>query len=309
MRRFGWGEAGFAFRLVLAGMGSYAAASMLGLHGPQSAVFSALIVTRPYSDGAWRAAGLRLLATASGILVAFAALWLRTFGLDEYVLLFLALAPLSLLTAWDQSYRTSLITVLIMLSAPAESHVPELDVALGRGAAVALGAVIGSLVSMLVLPQRHEHVVAVQARRVVTMMLTQASLGLQDDSNGWAIERTDREVRKTLMELGQTSRDHGRRAAEENPSARIVGLTRYVQAAFMMLRTEWRRLDPQTRPGRATWVEALAQSFASRADQAALADEVARLRSSAKSLEPTPIEGALMVALLNSLTTLKGLLA
>lgn len=306
-RRLSWADLGFASRLLVAGLGAFGAARLLGLHTPYSAVFSALIVSRPYSEGAWAAAGGRLLATAAGIAVSFGALWLKGTGLNDFALLFLALAPLSVLAAWDQSYRTALITVLIMLSVGATTAALEMESALARGLTVALGAVIGVLVSALVLPQAHDRVVATQARRVTNVMLRQMGLFLQDGADPWRIERGDREVRKTLLEIGRASRDHGRRAAQDNPSARMIGLVRYVQSALLMLRTESRKLKPEERVGRATWVRGVADYFSAPIEQAS--DAVTRLREQLKAFAPGPMELMLSTALLNSLTTLKALTA
>lgn len=302
-RALSWADMGFAGRLLVAGLGAFGVARLLGMHSPYSAVFSALIVARPYSEGAWAAAGGRLLATAAGIAVSFAALWLKGIGLPDYVLLFLALAPLSVLAAWDQSYRTALFTVLIMISAGAATATMELEGAFARGAAVALGAVLGVLVSALVLPQAHHDVVAVQVRRVTSVMLRQMALFFADNADSWRIERGDREVRKTLMEIGRAARDHGRRAAQDNPSARMIGLVRYVQSALIMLRTEWRKLDPDARPARAAWIGAVAAYFDGPPDE----DAVARLRAEAKALAGGPMEAMLTAALVGSVASLKTL--
>ena len=84
---FTWPDGAYALRLVLAAMLAFAASRTIGFEHGYSAVFSAIIVTRPYAQGAIRAGLLRLLATASGIAMAFVAVWLKHSGLNDYGLL------------------------------------------------------------------------------------------------------------------------------------------------------------------------------------------------------------------------------
>ncbi len=236
---FVWPEGAYALRLILAAFISFALAQLLpGGHG-YSAVFSAIIVTRPYSQGAIKAGLLRLLATAAGILMAFVAVGLRNTGLNEYELLLLALTPLSILAAYDSSYRTALISALIMLSAPI-AKVPEVDVAVARALVVCLGAVVGVVVSLIVLPQKHELVTGRQAARAVRLLLEQLRASLATEPDLRRAEKGDRQVRKILLDIGQVARDRvtGKRA--EHDSARIIGLTRHIQSLCLLLRVQWR---------------------------------------------------------------------
>ena len=236
-----WTEGAFALRLIVAALAAYGVSALLGFAHGYSAVFSALIVVRPYQQGAWRAAGQRLLATALGIGTAFGSVFLHRSGLNDYELLAIAMAPLSILVAYDSGYRTAMISALIMLSAGvsvAGPKLPTFDVAIGRAVVVSLGAVVGIAVSLLVLPQPHHETVARKALQIIRLMLT----GLRDGFDpAVKLDKADGRLRKYMLELGQMARDHKPRNADEDASNRIVGLTRHMQSLSILLRAEWRR--------------------------------------------------------------------
>lgn len=234
-----WTQGAFALRLIVAALVAYGLSAVLGYAHGYSAVFSALIVVRPYQQGAWRAAGQRLLATALGIGTAFVSIYLHRSGLNDYELLAIAMAPLSLLVAYDSGYRTAMISALIMLSAPF-ARVPEFDIALGRAIVVGLGAVVGIAVSLLVLPQPHHQTVARKALQIIRLMLTNLRDGF-DPRLAARLDKSDGRMRKYLLELGQMARDHKPRNADEDASNRLVGITRHMQSLSILLRSEWRR--------------------------------------------------------------------
>ncbi len=232
-----WPQGAFAIRLMVAAIGAYGISQLLGFAHGYSAVFSALIVTRPYQQGAWRAAGQRLVATALGIATAFLSVMVRKSGLNDYELLALAMAPLSLLVAYDSSYRTAMISALLMLSAPF-AQVPELNIALGRAIVVSTGAVVGIAVSLLVLPQPHHRVVATRAVDILRLIVIQLRAALAPPTT--KASKADDRLRKALLELGQMARDHKPKNADEDASNRMIGLTRHAQAAAILLRGVWR---------------------------------------------------------------------
>ena len=238
-----WTQGAFALRLMIAALAAYGVSTLLGYAHGYSAVFSALIVVRPYQQGAWRAAGQRLLATALGIGTAFVSVYLHKSGLNDYELLAIAMAPLSLLVAYDSGYRTAMISALIMLSAGVSVSgvkLPEFDIALGRAIVVGLGAVVGIAVSLLVLPQPHHQTVARKALQIIRLMLSGLRDGLDPKLSG-KLDKADGRTRKYLLELAQMARDHKPRNADEDASNRIVGLTRHMQSLAVLVRSEWRR--------------------------------------------------------------------
>jgi len=256
-----WTEGAFAVRLIVSALAAYGLSALLGFAHSYSAVFSALIVVRPYQQGAWRAAGQRLLATALGIATAFASVYFHRSVFNDYELLAIAIAPLSLLVAYDSGYRTAMISALIMLSAGVSAsgvQVPELNVALGRAIVVGLGAAVGIAVSLFVLPQPHHQTVARKALQIIRLMLA----GLSDTLRNQApvkLDKADGRLRKYMLELGQMARDHKPRNADEDASSRIVGLTRHMQSLSILLRAEWRResLEPESVNERANIVSRL----------------------------------------------------
>jgi len=280
---FAWPDCAYALRLILAAVLAYAASRAIGFEHGYSAVFSAIIVTRPYAQGAIRAGLLRLLATAAGIAMAFAAVWLKQTGLNDYALLLTALVPLSILAASDQSYRTALISALILLSASTGS--PDLKLAAVRALDVGLGAVIGIAVSMLVLPQRHDHVVGRKAKRVVADMLAQLKTSLHPDDDFRRDDAVDRRVRKVLMEIGQAARDHRPGKDKEHDSAKIVGVTRRIQSLCLLIRSHWRNdMTPDERASR----DAVCDQLASRAEARTVIAAIRKLPPLGDAAAPEP---------------------
>ncbi len=280
-KSWNWPEGAYALRLILAAFLAFAAARALGDQHGYSAVFSAIIVTRPYQQGALKAGVYRLLATAGGIAMAFVAVWLRRTGLNDYELLLLTLVPLSIAAAYDPSYRTSLISALIMLSAPL-ARVPELDIALARAGVVSLGAVVGIAVSIIVLPQKHEHVAATKATRILSLLLTQLKASLAE-TDFRRSEAVDTRVRKALLDLSQVARDHRPGKDTEHASARIVGLSRHIQAVCVLIRSHWRNsaLDNDARAARSAICDQLLTFADALQDQAR-----GRGKADAETLKP-----------------------
>ncbi|WP_443748455.1 FUSC family protein [Asticcacaulis solisilvae] len=280
---FTWPDGAYALRLILAAMLAYGAAQALGFEHGYSAVFSAIIVTRPYAQGAIKAGLLRLLATATGILMAFVAVWLKHTGLNDYELLLAALIPLSILAAWDQSYRTSLISALILLSA--STGAPDLKVAALRAIVVTLGAVIGIVVSMIVLPQRHDHVVGRKAARVVKDMLAQLKTALNPHPDFRRDDAVDRRVRKVLLEIGQAAKDHKPGKDTEHDSAKIVGVTRRIQSLCILIRSHWRTdMTPEDRAAR----EAVCDQLITGSEPKAVIGAIRRLPPLGDAAAPEP---------------------
>ena len=228
----------YAARLVLAAMLALFAGHMLpGAHA-FSAVLSALIVVRPYSQGALRAGAMRLLATFIGIALSFAAAALHQFGFNEYVRLLIALLPLAILTAYNSEYRSALIAAVLMVGAASGPATGLEQAAIGRAIVVGLGACIGIVVSVVVLPTPHKRAVAEKAVLVMTQMIGNLNnMALPDVRS----EKADTSLRRALLDLGQMHRDNGKGHAEDDPSGQIVRLVRHAQAVCLLLRVEWRR--------------------------------------------------------------------
>jgi uncharacterized membrane protein YgaE (UPF0421/DUF939 family) len=231
-----WPQGAFAARLVLAAMLALFAGHFLPGGHAFSAVLSALIVVRPYSQGALRAGLMRLLATFIGIALSFAAAALHQFGLNEYMRLLIGLVPLALLTAYNSEYRSALIAAVLMLGAASGPVTGVEQAAIGRAIVVGLGACIGIAVSIMVLPTPHKRAVADKALQILAQMI--GGLMTAPDARS---EKADTKLRRALLDLGQMHRDNGKGYAEDDPSGQIVRLVRHAQAIYLLLRVEWRR--------------------------------------------------------------------
>ncbi len=248
-----WPEGAFALRLVVAALLALWAGTYLPGGHSFSAVISALLVVRPYQQGAFKAGALRLLATAGGIALAFAAAQLQKFGLNDSLRLLLALGPLSLVAAYNSSYRTALIAAVLVLAAPAADE--AVHMAIARGVVVTLGAAIGTAVSVIVLPSPHKHVVAQKALKIVGLMV--ASLTASAEAPTAKTDKAEADLRRSLLELGQMARDNSRNHRDDDESGRIIRLTRHMQALVVLLRAQWRRSSPD-----AAWCARLAETVA-----------------------------------------------
>lgn len=252
---FSWTEGAFAARLVVAAIAALFASELLPGGHAFSAVISALIVVRPYQQGALKAGLWRLLATLIGVGLAFVAVAARDAGLNDYLRLLIVLAPLSLLVAYDSNYRGALIAAVLVIAAPGGHETAAgglgaaVRIALGRAEVVALGSVIGIAVSLLVLPQPHARVVARKVHRALDAMIGQLRATLADaEIDPAAQEKIDARLRRALFELGQMHRDNTKGHVQDDPSGRMIRLVRHAQAVGLLLRVHWRDNPADTAP-------------------------------------------------------------
>jgi hypothetical protein len=156
-----------------------------------------------------------------------------------------ALAPLALVAAHNSAYRTAMIAAIIVLSAPATSGAP-LYVAGVRMLGVGLGAVIGALVSVAVLPSRREVVVARNSAKLLEEFagLLQNAI---DPGGGDARSRDKFEtrVRQSLRELGLLIRDRPDAPTAKGPAAAIVKYIVQMHADIVFLKRELLALGPR----------------------------------------------------------------
>lgn len=235
-----WPEGAFALRLVVAAVLALWAGTFLPGGHSFSAVISALLVVRPYQQGALKAGAMRLAATFGGIALAFGGQWLDRFGLNDYIRLMLVLGPLSLLAAYNSGYRTALIAAVLILAAPV--HAEAVDMAIARAVVVTIGAAIGTAVSVVVLPSPHKHIVANKAVKIMALLVT--SLAKADEAATTKTERADGDLRRGLLELSQMARDNGKNHRDDDESGQVVRLVRHAQACVILLRGQWRRSTP-----------------------------------------------------------------
>jgi hypothetical protein len=86
------------------------------------------------------------------------------------VLLVLAVAPLALIAAINPSLNAATVTAVIVLLVPALNHADPLASTIDRVSEVAVGAVVGLLVSFLVLPSRAIGQTRISASRLLELI-------------------------------------------------------------------------------------------------------------------------------------------
>jgi uncharacterized membrane protein YccC len=233
-----WHEGRAAVRMLVGALGAYLCTTVIHLPGPYSAVITTLIVARPHSGGVLRASFERLAATLLGAAVACAATFGRLIHAPELLLIAIALGPLALIAAHNSAYRTAMIAAIIVLSAPATGGAP-LHVAVVRLLGVSLGAVIGALVSMTILPSRREVVVASMAARVVeefpVLLRNAVDPQAGDDRSR---DKFEFRVRQSLRELGLLIRDRPDALPAKGPAAAMVKFTVQMHADIAFLKRE-----------------------------------------------------------------------
>ncbi|HET6234331.1 MAG TPA: FUSC family protein [Acetobacteraceae bacterium] len=145
-----------ALRMTIAASLAYALATALGLPQGYWAVLTTIIVTQNSVGGSLKAAAERLVGSVCGALVgAAAAIMLPAHTpLVLGVALVAAVAPLALLTAFSPGFRIAPVTAIIVLLSTGTATLGPLGYALDRVLEIALGAVIGLGVSLLIAPAR-----------------------------------------------------------------------------------------------------------------------------------------------------------
>ena len=262
-----WHEGRAAVRMLVAALSAYIGTTVIHLPGPYSAVITTLIVARPHSGGVLRASFERLAATLLGAAIACVATFGRLVHAPELLLIALALGPLALIAAHNSAYRTAMIAAIIVLSAPAAGGAP-LHVAIVRLLGVSLGAVIGALVSVTILPSRREVAVARMTAKVVEEFPGLLRYAV-DPRAGDAKSRDKFEfrVRQSLRELGLLIRDRPDALPAKGPAAAMVKFTVQMHADIAFLKRELQVSDTSTHV--LPELENFARAFADTATQIA----------------------------------------
>ena len=270
-----WHEGRAAVRMLVAALLAYISTTMLHIPGPYSAVITTLIVARPHSGGVLRASVERLTATLVGAGIACVATFGRLIHIPELLLITLALAPLTLIAAHNSAFRTSMVAAIIVLSAPATSGAP-LYVAGARMLGVSLGAIIGALVSVTILPSRRAVVVARATANLLDDFpnLLRNALDPSAGGDNRARDRFEFRIRQALRELGMLIRDRADAPPVKGPEALVVKFTVQMHADIVFLKRELQSIaPPEGHSFPAGALEALggfAQSFAGAAAQVAV---------------------------------------
>ena len=246
-----WHEGRGAARMLIAALGAYVLTSMIHLPAPYTSVITTVVVARPHSDGVLRASLERVLATILGAGLACAATFGRLAHIPEPLLLVVTLAPLSLVVAHNSAYRTSLIAAMIVLSAPVVIGSP-VQVAGIRMLGVAIGSIVGALVSVTVFPSRREVVVRKVAAKLLKdlpRLLANAVESAPAEAAGPRPPRSNDyqlefRVRLALRELGLLVRDRPDGPPVRGKAAAIYGAIAHMHADIAFLKRELQAHPP-----------------------------------------------------------------
>jgi uncharacterized membrane protein YccC len=161
-----------AFRITVAAILSLVAAQALGLPLPLWAVLTAVIVTQMSVGRSLKATGDYLVGTVGGAIYGglVAVLVPHESVLSLLAVMVIAVAPLALLAAGRPNMNVVPITAIIILLLPELTHGSPLSSAINRVLEVALGAVIGLVVSFLVLPSSAHRQMRQAASRILDLM-------------------------------------------------------------------------------------------------------------------------------------------
>jgi uncharacterized membrane protein YccC len=161
-----------AVRITVAAILSLVAAQQLGLPLPLWAVLTAMIVTQMSVGRSLKATGDYLVGTIGGAIYGGLVAVLIPHESEGalLVVLVIAVAPLALLAAGRPSMNVVPITAIIILLLPGLTHTSPLSSAINRVLEVALGAVIGLVVSFLVLPSSAHRQMRQAAARILDLM-------------------------------------------------------------------------------------------------------------------------------------------
>jgi uncharacterized membrane protein YccC len=201
--RSDWPE---ALRMVIAALLSFGLSHLFHMREAYWSVLTALVVARPQASGTAMASRDRIVGTIIGAGLASVLAIARIWHVPDLVLLIAALAPLSLLVVLQGNFRTAPIAAIIVLSAAPGAASP-FGTALYRSLQIGMGALIASLVSLVVIPSHGRN----KARdRAATALLRSSELFASAlHAEAMAPERITElrdETRTLLRELGATAR-------------------------------------------------------------------------------------------------------
>jgi uncharacterized membrane protein YccC len=161
-----------SLRVTIAAILALLAAQALGLPLPLWAVLTAVIVTQMSVGRSLKATGDYLIGTLGGAIYGGAVAILIPHQSETALLIVMviAVAPLALLAAVRPSMNVVPITAIIILLLPGLTHNSPLNSAIFRVIEVGLGAVIGLLVSFIVLPSSAHRQMRQAGGRILDLM-------------------------------------------------------------------------------------------------------------------------------------------
>jgi uncharacterized membrane protein YccC len=200
-----------AARVGLSASLAYLIATLQHLPETYWPVLSAVIVARGGAKGAGGSASDRLVGTLAGAGVGLAASFLHHFGLPDWLLLFLAMAPLAFISADNTAFRAAPMAAMIVLSAATagRSGLAGMGVALFRVLDVGMGTLVALFVSYVLLPSNAIRNLRRDAAALMMPLANLLSLGARPedvearDKFTRLNARTKREMRELVIAARQ----------------------------------------------------------------------------------------------------------
>jgi uncharacterized membrane protein YccC len=178
---------------------AYLVASLQHLPETYWPVMSAVIVARGGARGTGGSATDRLIGTLAGAAVGLVAAFLHRFGLPDWALLFLAMAPMAFLSADNTAFRAAPMAAMIVLSATTsgKTGMMGLGVAGLRVMDVGLGTLVALFVSHVVLPSNPLKGLRKNAGALMMPLANLLALG---------VKTADVEAREKFVRVGAKAR-------------------------------------------------------------------------------------------------------
>ena len=269
-------------RVTLAAVLALVAAQYFQLRLPLWTVLTALIVTQMSVGRSLKATGDYLVGTLLGAIygAVIGILIPHTGEATLLLALVAAVAPMALLAAFRSSMNVLPITAIIVLLVPEMIHTTPLESAVERVLEVALGAVIGLVVSFVVLPSSAHRLMRQLAARLLDLMagaMTALLAGLQRGLDDDELHRLQDGIGQGLAELNEIGEEAERERRARLSSGPETGplrrtLLRLRHDLVMVGRAAGMPLPPEMRTRLAPCLDAIAAALSTylRASGAAL---------------------------------------
>jgi uncharacterized membrane protein YccC len=183
------GKLQFGLRMTVAALLSYALGEAIGLTQVYWAVLSSVIVIQGSVGGSVRAGLYRLVGTVGGAFWGAVVAGLMPHGNPAALALALlvAIAPLSIVTAFRIDYRVAPITAIIVLMGAALQQAAPFSAALERVFEITLGSAVAVAVALFLFPARAHALFALSAGEAVADMARIVSM--LAEAHGQGVDR------------------------------------------------------------------------------------------------------------------------
>lgn len=209
-----------AGRVGLSATLAYFVATLQHLPETYWPVMSAVIVARGGARGAGGSASDRLIGTLAGAAVGLAASFLHHFGMPDWALLFLAMAPMAFLSADNTAFRAAPMAAMIVLSATTAGKTgwAGAGVAALRVMGVGMGMLVALFVSYVLLPSNALKALRKDTAALMMPLANLLSLATKpDDAEARdKFTRLNNKTRRGMRELTIAARQIKARRGEED---------------------------------------------------------------------------------------------